>query len=92
VVVQQPDEVGARKLRTLIGVEDRRAAISGNGFLDGGDAEGAVERDRDTPRQDAPARLVHHGREIHEAVRHRDVRDILIASSALTIGGRGNRD
>jgi hypothetical protein len=30
VIAEQPDEVGARKLRALIGVEDRRADVTPN--------------------------------------------------------------
>lgn len=76
VVLEQPGEVGARKLCALIRVEDRRPAIAGDGLLDRREAEGAVERDRDALGQDAATRPVHHGREIDEAVRHRDIRDI----------------
>ena len=42
-------------------------------FFDRRDAERGVERDRESPAQDPPARPIHHGRQVHEAARHRDV-------------------
>ena len=69
---QHLDELGRGELAALIRIEDFGCAVSGQGFLDGLDAEVRFQRDRYPPGQDAPAEPVDHGREIDEAPRHRE--------------------
>ena len=61
------------ELAALIGVEDLRAAVVSKRFLDSIDAERSLHRVRQSPGQDASCEPVHHGSEIDEAARHRDV-------------------
>jgi hypothetical protein len=75
-IEQRAREGGAGELRALVGVHDRRTPIARDRFLEGRNAEGAVERDRDSPAQEPATRPIHHRREINEAVRHRDVRAV----------------
>ena len=73
VVDQHAGEFGTGELAALIGVEDLRAAVFCKGFLDSIDAERSLHRVRQSPGQDASCEPVHHGSEIDEAARHRDV-------------------
>src|SRR5664279_4505418 len=64
------------KLAALVGVEDLRLAVLGDRLFDDLRAERRVHRDRQAPRQHAPAVPVDHGRQVDEAARHRDVGDV----------------
>jgi len=69
-------ELGARELTALVGVEDLGTAVVCERLLERRDAEITRERGRRAPAQDLPARPVQHDDEIHKAARHREVRDI----------------
>ncbi len=64
------------ELAALVGVEDLRPAVGGQGLLDRVDAERGVHRDRQPPAQDLAAEPVHYRAQVAEAARHRDVGDI----------------
>ena len=76
VAGKQTGERHARELRTLVGVEDFRPAMTSESILQCLDAEGRLHRDRQPPRQNTTCRPVQHHGEIDEAVRHRNVRDV----------------
>src|SRR5271166_2796883 len=50
--------------------------VPGERLLDRPQAEIDLHADRQPPGQDPPAEPVHHGREVYEATRHRDVCDV----------------
>src|ERR1700675_3263365 len=73
---KQTSERRARELRTLVGVEDFRPAMTSESILQRLDAESRLHRNRQPPRQNTTCRPVQHHGEIDEAVRHRNVRDV----------------
>src|SRR5712675_2921758 len=76
VAGKQTGERRARELRTLVGVEDFRPAMTSESILQRLDAEGRLHRDRQPPRQDTTCRSVKHHGEIDKAVRHWNVGDV----------------
>ena len=64
------------KLRSLVGVEDFRGAVAGNGFFHRFDAEAGIQRVREPVGEHLAAVPVDHGCEIEKAFRHRDVRNV----------------
>ena len=88
VVPEQTRERLTRKLAALVGVEDVRCAVALDRFLDRLDAEVGLHRDRDSVGQHPAGVPVDHGREIHEALAHRDIGDI----HGPDLVGPGNRE
>src|ERR1700712_3048815 len=73
---QHAGEGVARKLRTLVGVEDLRLAVPGERFLPNLAAEVSLHGDRQPPGQDPAAEPVDDGGEVDEAAGHRNVGDV----------------
>ena len=65
-----------RELGTLVGVEDLRSAVGEDGLLEGLDAEAALHRVREPPREHAPAVPVDDGDQVQEAFSHWDEGDV----------------
>ena len=76
VVLQEPRELLAGELAPLIGMEDLRRAIVGQGVLDCFQAEVGRERVGQPPRQHSTTGPVEHREQIDEAPCHRNVGDI----------------
>jgi hypothetical protein len=76
VVEQHAGECGAGKLTALVGIENLRPAVFGEGLLDRLEAERDLHRDRRAPRRHPAAEPVDRGGKIDEAARHRDVGDV----------------
>lgn len=76
VLAHQPRNGHARELRALISVGDGRPAVARQRLLHHPDAQAAVERDGDPPAQEPAIPPIQDCCEIHEAVRHRNVRDV----------------
>jgi len=74
VLFQSTRELQARELAPLVGVEDSRCAIDGQGFLDCRSA-GSRQRVGQPPRQHPATGPVHDRTQIQEAAVHRNVRD-----------------
>ena len=72
-LLQHGGEVHRGELRSLVGIEYVAFAITGQRFLDCFDAEGCFHRDRQSPRQNPPAELVHDGTEVNKSARHGDI-------------------
>src|SRR6516165_4130624 len=72
VAGKQAGERRARELRTLVGIEDFRPAMTSQRILQGLDAEGRLHRDRQPPRQNTACRPVQHHGEIDKSTRHRE--------------------
>lgn len=70
VVCQQLRELLARELAPLIGTENLRRAIVGQGIPDGLQTETSRERVGKPPRQDSAPRPVQDGEQIDEAALH----------------------
>ncbi len=71
VMRQEPRELLAGKLASLVGIEDLRCARVGQGVPNGLQAEIGRERVGEPPRQHPATGPVEHGEQIHEAPRHR---------------------
>ena len=69
-------EAGAGELAALIRIENVRPAVTGQSFIQRLDAELRFHGDRQPPSENPAAEPVDDGREIDEAARHRDVRDV----------------
>src|SRR5262249_14196591 len=65
-----------RELAALIRVEDLRPAIAPQSLINHLNAKIHFEVDRQARRQDPTRKPVHDRREVDEAPRHRDVRDV----------------
>ena len=76
VVHEQPGELLARKLAPLIGIEDVRRAIVGQGVPDGLQTEIGRERVGEPPGQHPATRPVEDRKQIHKASRQRDIGNI----------------
>ena len=76
VVFQHPREFLAGELTPLIGVEDLRRAIAGQGVLDRFETEVGGQRVGEPPCQYPATRPVQHGKQIDKATLHRDVGDV----------------
>ena len=76
MLFQQARELQTRELTPLVGVEDLRCAIAGQGLLDRLAAKVRGQRIGEPPRQHPATRPVQDGEQLHEAARHRDVGDI----------------
>ena len=76
MLLEQPRERFAGELAALIGVEDLRRSIPVDRFFHRLQAERDVHRDRHAPGEHPARAPVDHGREIHEATRHRDVGNV----------------
>ena len=76
VVLEHLREVQAGELAALIGVEDFRLAVAGDGFLKRIDAEIRGQRIGEPPGEHAAAGPIDDRHEIDEAPAHRDVGDI----------------
>ncbi len=74
--LQAPGEGEAGELAALVGVEYLRPAVSTQGLVERVCTEARVQRVRQPPGQDVPARPVHDRHEVKEATLHRDVGDI----------------
>ena len=59
-----------------IGVEDLRAAVSGDGFFDGLDTKAHLHRDRQPPGKHPATEPVDDGDEVYKAFGHGHVRDV----------------
>ena len=66
----------AGELAALVGVEDLRRAIRGQGLIQRVRAEARVQRVRQPPSQHVAARPVHDRHQVEEAAPHRDVGDV----------------
>jgi hypothetical protein len=75
--VQTATEIIAGELRALVGVEDLRFAVAGNGLLDGLETEIRRHRIRHSPRQHPPRGPMHDRCQVNEAALHRQTRDVL---------------
>ena len=71
-----PGEGEAGELAALVGIEDLRRAMPGQGLVESVCAEARVQRVRQPPSQDEPARPVHDRHQVKEAAVHRDVSDV----------------
>ncbi len=67
---------GAGELAPPIGVENLRPAVPGKRLFESLETEIHLHGNRNAPRQNPPAGPVHHGRQVDEAARHRNVRDV----------------
>ena len=66
-------EFGGRELAALIGVDDLGRAVAGEGLLDDLSGVTGLQRDGYLVREHAAAGDIHHGGEVDEAARHRNV-------------------
>ena len=73
MLFQDPRELQARELASLIGVEDIRCAIVGHGLLDRLCIEIGHQCVGQPPRQHAATGPVEDREQIHEAARYRDL-------------------
>src|ERR1700730_2340793 len=76
VAGQHTGEGRASELRTLVGIEDVRLAVTSQSILQRLDAERRLHGDRYAPRQHATAEPVEHNGQIDKAACHRDVGDV----------------
>jgi len=76
VDLQDVSEFCAGELATLVGVEDFRGAVAGEGFLKRRRAEIRRQRVGQPPGQYPPGRPVENGDPVPEALLHRDVGDV----------------
>ena len=74
--LQARGERHAGELAALVGVEDLRRIVPGQGLVKSLDAEACVQRVRQPPGQDIAACPVHDRDQIEEAAAHRDVGDV----------------
>ena len=76
VLLEEPRELLAGELAALVGVEELRRAIAGQGLLDRLETEVGRQRVGQPPRQHPATRPIQDGEQIHEASAHRDVGDV----------------
>src|SRR3979411_814952 len=76
VAGENAGECRAGELRALVGVEYLRLAVTGQGILQGLDAEGSFHRDRQPPRQNPAGRPIEYDSEVNETALHGDIGDV----------------
>ena len=76
VGLQNAGELEAGELAALVGIEDFRPAILGDGLLERLDAKIRAHADRHAVRQYLAGRPVNNGNQIDETPTHRDVGDV----------------
>lgn len=75
MVLQDVRILFARKLRSLVGVEDLRG-VDRQSSRECLNAEGGIESDRDFPGENVPTVPVHDRHEVDEALPHGDISDV----------------